>query len=166
MSRPLSGAAAPLALAALLAGAPTAQAQGRTECVTSSRELDMPQSSTPWPDNWTFRTTVCAQRSGATVTAYATLKWTAPRALSHQVDTFDGASIDVGIARTATSRRLTSRGYDVRDRLERGSGSYTTGKVSYPVGAARAVGQAALYLNWNNDGRGAQSVPVVASHAV
>lgn len=126
----------------------------------------MPQSSTPWPDNWVFRTTVCAYRSGGIVTAYATLKWTAPRALMHQVDTFDGASIDVGIARTAKGRRLISRAYDVRDRMERGSGTYTTGRLSYRAGAGRAVGQAALHLNWNNDGRGMDTLPVSPSPAV
>lgn len=168
MPRILPVAAAPLALACLLVGvaAPVAPADGRTECVTTSRELDMPQESTPWPDNWTFRTTVCAQRSGSTVTAYATLKWTAPRVLAHQVYTFDGASIDVGIARTAKSRRLISRAYDVHARLEKGSGTYTTGRVSHQVGAGRAVGQAALHLNWNNDGRGTETMPVRASPSV
>ncbi|WP_327257121.1 hypothetical protein [Streptomyces sp. NBC_01244] len=100
------------------------------------------------------------------MTAYATLKWTAPRVLARQVYIFDSASIDAGIARTAKGPRLISRAYDVHDQLEKGSGTYTTGRISYQAGAGRAVGQAALHLNWNNDGRGTETFPVRASPSV
>jgi hypothetical protein len=71
---------AALATVAALATATTVTSAAAADyaCTTSSDEIDTPQYSGPWPDNWTFEAKVCARRSGSTVHAYATLRWNAP----------------------------------------------------------------------------------------
>ncbi|MFI7278544.1 hypothetical protein [Streptomyces sp. NPDC049879] len=125
------------------------------KCTTSSKSLDMPQYSGPWPDNWDFTVKVCARRSGSNVSAWARVEWNAPTS-AEQVATFDAARVRVQVKRSqsGTDPMLKSGTYDFRSRAEDGDGSYTSGTVTAALGKKQGLGDAELLLDWNNDGEG------------
>lgn len=142
-------------------------AASRYQCTTSSKSLDMPQYNGPWPDNYDITVAVCARRTGTTVTVYSSIKWKVPYT-SHQANTFDSAVFRVEIKKSVrgTDPVARSRAYDLHDRMERGDGHFTTPTLSYRAGSPKALGDAALTLDWNNDGKSEKDYPFSASPAV
>jgi hypothetical protein len=158
--------AAALILAAAVAAAPPATAGG-DKCTSSSKSIDMPQYSGPWPDNFKFEAKVCARRSGSTVTVYAAIKWDAPTGAG-QVATFDAAvaRLQVKKSQSGEDKVVKSRDFDIRSRLEEGDGSYTTSTISHDLGTAQGLGDLELRLNWNDDGEADKVYLLSASPAV
>jgi hypothetical protein len=155
-------AAAASAVAASLLGATVAFASPASalswHCTTSSKSIDDAGYSGPWADNWDFKVTNCAARSGSYVYAKSTIRWDAPAYYSGATATFDGAKFRTYIKRSATGTVLRYATYDVENRLEHsdsyGNGSWTTPTISYRVGSSRAYGDGALKLDWHSDGAG------------
>lgn len=171
MTTVLTRTAATLAVCALtgatLALTTSPAAAASYKCKTSSKSLDMPMYDGPWPDNYKFTVKVCAKRSGSTVYSYATVKWDAPSRSTYE-DTFDAASLRVYIkkSRSGPDPVLTYKTYGFTDKSNGPDGSHTSRTISYKVGSAKGLGDAALKLNWNNDGKGTKHYGFSASPRV
>ncbi|MGW2028273.1 hypothetical protein [Streptomyces decoyicus] len=159
-------------MASTLAGGGTALAASY-RCTTSNQTVDDPSYSGPWPDNWDFTVKVCAARSGSTVTSYTKVSWDGPSTGGASI--FDGAYVQTQIKRSRSGTDPVVRAanfWGLQPRLERSdgtwgdhNGSYTTAPVSYRIGS-RALGDAEIRLDWNNDGAGYHRYLFRASPAV
>jgi len=144
-------AAAAVATTGLVTASPASAAS--YHCTSSSKSIDMPQYSGPWPDNFDFTVKNCAKRSGSYVSAYSKISWDAPTTAG-QVNTFDAAYFRLYLKKSVSGSDPVLRHKDsgLRSKLEAGDGSYTTSTVKYKVGRSKGVGDGTLRLNWNNDG--------------
>jgi hypothetical protein len=146
------------------------------KCNTSSKSIDDPAYDGPWADNWDFKVTVCAARSGSTVYSYSKVSWDGP--LYGRVD--DTSIFNAAYLRQQVKKSVSGTDpvlkktdfYGIESKLENSdgnanyNGSYTTGTISYRVGSARGLGDAELKLEWANDGAGYKTYLFTASPTV
>ncbi|MBT2451470.1 hypothetical protein J7F03_31290 [Streptomyces sp. ISL-43] len=163
-TRPVMAAVAMLAVVAGTAPATASPAAALPyKCAGSTKSIDDAAYSGPWPDNWEVTVSVCAARSGATVYAYADVRWDGPAFYSTtDAVIFDGAKVRVQIkqSREGTDPVVTERDFPaLKSRMEKATssgdrnGSYRTPTVSHRAGPG-ALGDAVLYLDWREDGHG------------
>ncbi|WP_328373201.1 hypothetical protein OG800_49865 (plasmid) [Streptomyces sp. NBC_00445] len=140
------------------------------KCSTSSKSIDDAGYWGPVADNWSFKVTNCAARSGSYAYAKSTIRWDAPWYYSGATETFDGAKFRVYIKRASTGSVLRYATYDIQHRLEHsdasGNGSWTTPTISKRVGSSRAYGDGTLKLDWNNDGAGYRNYGFTGSRGI
>jgi hypothetical protein len=92
------------------------------KCSTSSKSIDDAGYSGPWPDNWDVTVQMCAARSGATIYAYADVRWDGPAFYStNNAIIFDGAKIRLQImqSREGTDPVVTEQDFPLKSRLEK-----------------------------------------------
>ncbi|WP_326779191.1 hypothetical protein [Streptomyces sp. NBC_01445] len=141
-------------------------------CTKQTRTFDTPQYSGPWADNWDFTVTNCAARSGSYVYARSTVSWDGPVGGGGS-DFFDSASLRVYVKKSVSGSDpvKTYKTYGFTSKANYSSsgnynGSFTTGTIRYKIGSAKGLGDGALRLNWNNDGKGVYSYGYKASPRV
>ncbi|WP_407841408.1 hypothetical protein ACE1OC_41295 [Streptomyces sp. DSM 116496] len=171
----------PSLVAAALAGAvgaapatasPTA-AGLHFKCSSSTKSIDDAAYSGPWPDTWEVTVQVCAARSGATVSAYATVSWDGPGFYSTTNATiFDGAKIRVQIKQAREGDPVVvEKDFSLKGRLEAATssgdrnGHYRTPKISHRAGPG-ALGDGVLFVDWHKDGHGYRGYDYTGSPSV
>ncbi|MET9886164.1 hypothetical protein ABZZ20_24130 [Streptomyces sp. NPDC006430] len=161
-------AAAVAAMTAVTATiAMTGPAQARDSCRKSSKSVDTPTYSGPFPDNWEFTVTACARRSGGRVGHYATISWNLPGSVFPSGGVFNSTGTGLEVqARSGGSVRTTAW-TDLHAPLDRArDGSHKTRTVTVNYGAGRAATGVVLYLDWKNDGKGSQKLVFASSPTV
>ena len=160
--------------AALATASPAAAAASK--CTTSTKSIDDSAYDGPWSDNWDFKVTLCAKRSGSTVHTYAKISWDGPvYAYADDSSIFDGAYFTLQVKKSQAGTdpvKKSAKFHGIESRLETSgsdanyNNSYTTPTVSYKIGSARALADGELHLDWNNDGKGYAKHQFSASPAV
>ncbi|MET9852219.1 hypothetical protein ABZY57_04605 [Streptomyces sp. NPDC006450] len=170
----LAAAALAVAVGAAPVTASPAGAAPHFKCSSSTKSIDDAAYSGPWPDNWEVTVQVCAVRSGATVSAYADVRWDGPGFYSTTDATmFDGAKVRVQIkqAREGTDPVVVERDFALKRRMEAATssgdrnGSLRTPTISHRAGPG-ALGDAVLYLDWRKDGHGYRAYDYTGSPRV
>ncbi|MFF4646931.1 hypothetical protein [Streptomyces sp. NPDC001389] len=166
MTRHSLAVVAALAVLTGAAAAPTAAAAASLHyvCASSTKTIDDAGYSGPWPDNWDVSVEVCAARSGATVYAYADVRWDGPAYGTSNAVIFDGAKIRVQImqSREGTDPVVAEQDFPLKSRLEKETsggarkGAWRTPVISHRAGSA-AYGNGAVFLDWHKDGHGYQA---------
>ncbi|MEV3990553.1 hypothetical protein AB0J57_16755 [Streptomyces sp. NPDC049837] len=148
--------------AAIATATPASAADYR--CTTSTKSVDDAAYDGPWADNWDFKVSLCAKRSGSTVYTYAKISWDGPA--YGQVDDstiFDGAYFKLQVKKSQSGTdpvKKSANYWGIESRLENSdsnanyNNSYTTPVLSYNIGSSRGLADGELYLDWNNDGKG------------
>lgn len=155
-------AVAAVASTATMATATTASAASY-RCKTSTKSIDDPAYHGPWADDWDFKVSLCAKRSGTTVSTYAKVTWDGP-VYGNVDDTsiFDGAYFKLQVKKSQAGTDPVKRSKNhpgIEARLEDSNaygnynGSYTTPVLRHKIGS-KALADGELHLDWNNDGRG------------
>ncbi|AWZ03917.1 MULTISPECIES: hypothetical protein [unclassified Streptomyces] len=157
------------------ASASPASATPRYTCSSGTKSIDDAGYSGPWPDNWEVTVSVCAARSGATVYAYADIRWDGPAFYSTTDATiFDGAKARVQIKRSreGTDPVVAEKDFpELEERMEKATsngdrnGSYRTPTIRHRAGPG-ALGDAVLYLDWHEDGHGYRGYDYTGSPSV
>ncbi|MFF3214126.1 hypothetical protein ACFYYB_26055 [Streptomyces sp. NPDC002886] len=170
----LAAAALVIAVGAAPATASETAPAPRYKCASSNKSIDDAGYSGPWPDNWEVRVQVCAVRSGATVFAYAAVRWDGPGFYSTTDATiFDGAKVRVQIkqAREGTDPVVVEKDFSLKGRMEAATsggdrnGSYRTPTISHQAGPD-ALGDAVLFVDWHKDGHGYRGYDYTGSPTV
>lgn len=160
--------------AAPASASPAAAGGLHFKCSSSTKSIDDAAYSGPWPDNWEVTVQVCAARSGAMVSAYATVRWDGPGFYSTTDATiFDGAKVRVQIkqARQGTDPVVVEKDFTLKTRMEAATsggdrnGSFRTGTVSHRAGPG-ALGDAVLFVDWHKDGHGYRGYDYTGSPTV
>lgn len=142
------------------------------KCTTSTKSIDDAGFHGAMPDNWDFRITICAARSGSYVSTYAKVTWDGPVYADGRI--FDSAAFRLSVKKSVTGTdpvkayktfTLTSR-LEADDAVGNHNGTYTTPTLRYKIGSSKVLGDGALRLNWNNDGAGIRTYDFSASPRV
>lgn len=137
------------------------------KCSTTKKSIDMPQYTGPFPDNYDFTVKVCAARSGSTVYGKTKVSWDAPTKFDNYYH-FDAAYVRTYVKKSVSGKDPVKRYRDsnIHSKLEKGDGSVMLTSVKYKAGKSKIVADAALKLNWNNDGAGVKHYTIKASPRV
>ncbi len=144
------------------------ETKGSWHCNTSSRSIDNPGYSGPWADNIDFKVKVCSKRSGGKVYGKTRVHWDTPA--TYQSNAFDGARIRTYVKKSKSGSdpvRCYKTSKSVRGKFGKSgsSGTYTASSVGCGV-SKYGRGDAALRLNWNDDGAGTKSYKFSAAPRV
>lgn len=124
-------------------------------CTTTNKEIDMPSYDGPWPDNWTFHITLCAQRSGSDVVHRARVSWEVPAGMyPGPVDPFHYSNTNLevrGRRQGGPTAKTTWIDLVVPLNKVRDGSREVRFRVSYPRGS-KAVTEADLNLDWRHHG--------------
>lgn len=161
----LGGVAVP-SVSAAGTSAPAEAKAGSWHCNSSSRSLDNPGYSGPWADNVAFKVKVCSKRSGGTVYGKSRVSWSTPS--SYSSSPFDGARLRTYVKKSKSGSdpvRCYKTSRSLRGKFGKSTGSYTAEGVGCRV-SKYGRGDAALRLNWNNDGKGTRTYKFSAAPRV
>ncbi|MFJ8212090.1 hypothetical protein [Streptomyces sp. NPDC096033] len=90
--------AAVLVAATITAGHCRGQPRLRVgRCKVSSKTVDNPAYSGPWPDNWDFTVKACVIESGANIRQWATSSWDLPESSTFAGSTFNATSTNAKV---------------------------------------------------------------------
>lgn len=137
------------------------------KCSTTKKSIDMPQYTGPFPDNYDFTVKVCGARSGSTVYGKTKVSWDGPPRFD-DYNIFDAAYVRTYVKKSVSGKDPVKRYRDssIHSKLEKGDGSAMLTSVKYKIGKSKIVADAALKLNWNNDGDGVKHYTIKASPRV
>ncbi|MGW6971515.1 hypothetical protein [Streptomyces sp. NPDC054952] len=150
------GVTAAVTVTAVAALGMSAPAQAAEACKTSSKSIDTPTYSGPWPDNWKFTVKACAKRSGGRVAHWAKVSWDLPASVFTPGGIFNSPGTGVSVTGKRPSGRAAgvTRWTDLRERLDRArDGAVTTPAFTTGHGAGQAVTSVVVELDWKNDGK-------------
>ncbi|KAF4409911.1 MULTISPECIES: hypothetical protein [Streptomyces] len=160
---------AALAFGTLAGGAfVMAPAAAAASCTDSSKSVDNPGYTGPWPDNWGLKANMCSYRSGGYIYSYAKLSWNDPGTAQSPSLIFDAAAFRVYLKKhdgNGPDPVRYYRTFGIEGRMESGDGSYTTPTIRHAI-SRWALGDGAWKLNWNQDGKGNRHYGVTASPRV
>ena len=159
----LGGAAVPAANAH---SAPADAKASGWHCNTSSRSIDNPGYSGPWADNVSFKIKVCSKRSGGKVYGKTRVSWSTPS--TYASNPFDAASLRTYVKKSTSGSdpvRCYKTSRSLRGKFGKSTGSYTAAGVGCRV-SKYGRADAALRLNWNNDGKGTRTYKFSAAPRV
>ncbi|KPI02838.1 hypothetical protein OK074_4988 [Actinobacteria bacterium OK074] len=175
LARSRTALAALLTASALTTGALATAAPASAlsyKCTTSKKTIHDPSFLGAMPYDWDVTVKICAARSGSYVTTYAKIVWDGPLYA-------DGSIFDAGAFRLYVKKSVsgpdpvkTYKTYNIKSRLEADdvwgnhNGRYTTSALRYKIGSAKGLGDGALRLDWNNDGKGVRIYQFTASPRV
>ncbi|MFD5422212.1 hypothetical protein ACFWJT_29890 [Streptomyces sp. NPDC127069] len=150
-----------------VAGAGASPAYAVERCTVSSKTVDNPAYSGPWPDNWDFTVKACVTESGPNVRHWATVSWDLPESTTHPGSTFNTASVEVTAMTTAGSQAVTKR-TDMTQRLNKAKdGSITPASYSSHWSSRhRIYTDVILFLDWKGDGKGPQKLHFTPSPSI
>ncbi|MDX2826473.1 hypothetical protein Sipo8835_12540 [Streptomyces ipomoeae] len=165
-----------LAVTAALTGAAVTAAPSAAalawKCKTSTKSIDQANYDGPWADNWDFKVKICAARSGGTVYSKASISWDGPVGGVDDTSIFDGAYFRLVLKKQQSGTdpvKRSKNGGGIEAKLENSdgngnyNGSYSTGTISYKLGAGKGYSDGTLYLDWSDDGHGYQRHDFAAS---
>ncbi|WP_405889821.1 hypothetical protein OG427_07175 [Streptomyces sp. NBC_00133] len=176
LKRPATAAVLVAALAGTTLATISPASAATYRCTTSTASIDDPSYSGPWADNWDFKVSLCAARSGSTIYTYAKISWDGP--MYGQVDdstVFDGAYFKLQTKRSQAGPdpvKKSANYYGIGSRLENSdsnanyNGSYTTPTLAYNIGSGRGLADGELHLDWDSDGAGYRTHMFAASPVV
>jgi hypothetical protein len=150
-------AASVAGLAGVAVAAPASAATPK--CKSSKHTVDDPAYDGAWPDNFDFTVKICAQRSGSYVSTWAKISMDGPPSFwgTHP---FDAVKFLLTLKRSAVGADpvVKSKNFYPTSRFNTinsaGNSSYTTSKIRYKFGSKTGLGDSALFLDWDNDGKG------------
>ncbi|MFE2322841.1 hypothetical protein ACFXD5_02750 [Streptomyces sp. NPDC059385] len=158
-ARRLSAVLVAVTVAAAAAGAGPAYAVER--CKVSSKTIDNPAYSGPWPDNWDFTVKACVTESGPNIRHWATISWDLPESSTHAGSVFNatGTNIEVTAMIVGGGVAVTRRTDLARRLNEAKDGSFTPSSYSsrWPS-RERLYTDVILFLDWKGDGKGPQKI--------
>ncbi|MFD0271083.1 hypothetical protein ACFVGY_31625 [Streptomyces sp. NPDC127106] len=153
--------------AVLVAATITAAAAGGSpayaveRCKVSSKTVDNPAYSGPWPDNWDFTVKACVTESGANIRHWATISWDLPESSSEAGSIFNttGTNAEVTAMIEGGGVAVTRR-TDLAQRLNKAKdGSITPASYSsHWPSRERLFTDVILFLDWKGDGKGPQKL--------
>ncbi|MFG2298634.1 hypothetical protein [Streptomyces sp. NPDC048603] len=151
-----------LVAACVIAGAAgTGPAQAVERCTVSSKTVDNPAYSGPWPDNWDFSVKACVTGSGADVRHWATVSWDLPEASTGRRLIFRPGGTNAEVTAMIVGGGLAvTRRTDLAQRLNKAKDGSTT-PASYSSrwpGRYRLFTDVILFLDWAGDGKGPQKI--------
>ncbi|MEU3723239.1 hypothetical protein [Streptomyces sp. NPDC031705] len=161
--------------AVLVAAFVTAAATGMSpahaaeRCKVSSKTVDNPAYSGPWPDNWSFTVKACVTESGANIRHWATISWDLPAASTQPGLIFHPTGTNAEVTAMVTGGGLAvTRRTDLAERLNKAKdGSVTPASYSsHWPGRYRVYTDVILFLDWNGDGKGPQKLHFAPSPAL
>ncbi|UQW99431.1 hypothetical protein [Streptomyces sp. RerS4] len=130
-------------------------------CKVSSKTIDDPAYSGPWPDNWDFTVKACVTESGATIRHWATVSWDMPESFAGRRPVFNATGTNVEVTAMITGGGLAvTRRTDLAPRLNQGKDGSTT-PASYSSrwpSRHRLFTDVILFLDWKGDGKGPQKI--------
>ncbi|MCY0945691.1 hypothetical protein [Streptomyces antarcticus] len=151
-----------LAAASVLAGAAAVSpAHAVDRCKVSSKTLDNPAYSGPWPDNWEFTVKACVTESGGAIRHWATVSWDLPEASAGSGPTFNATGTYVEVTATAVGGGLAvTKRTDLAQRLNSAKdGSAIPASYSSRWSSRhRLFTDVILFLDWKGDGKGPQKI--------
>ncbi|MEV7525891.1 hypothetical protein [Streptomyces sp. NPDC091371] len=151
-----------LVAASVIAGtAGISPAHAAERCKVSSKTIDNPAYSGPWPDNWDFTVKACVTESGANIRHWATITWDLPEASTHQGTIFHTTGTNAEVTAMITEGGIAvTRRTDLAQRLNKAKdGSITPASYSshWPH-RHRLFTDVILFLDWKGDGKGPQKI--------
>ncbi|WP_393072241.1 hypothetical protein [Streptomyces sp. LN704] len=160
-------------LGGVIATAPAASAASY-HCTTSSASVDNPSYNGPWADNYTFKVSLCAMRSGSYIYTYAKVSFEGPVMYVNQPSTLDAARFHLETKKSVSgtdpvvkSANFTGIEYKLEHGNFAGNGSYTTGTIKYKAASGhRYLADGYIQLDWNHDGKGYRTTNFTASPTV
>lgn len=168
------GIAATAAVFSTLMFTPTDAHAASYKCKTSKKSVDDPSYSGPWADNWDFTVAVCVKRSGGYIHAYSKASWDGPVG-AFDADWFRAAGLRVYVKKSVsgpdpikkykTYLALKDHLHD-SDSWGNYNGSYTSGVVKFKAGSGKYIADAAIKLDWTDDGKGIYTYKFSASPRV
>ncbi|GAA3386402.1 hypothetical protein [Streptomyces racemochromogenes] len=155
----LAGRLSVVLAAVAVTGAGLEPAYAVERCAVSSKTVDNPAYSGPWPDNWDFTVKACVTKSGPSVRHWTTISWDLPASVTSAGSIFhaSGTNVEVTAMIEGGGLAVTKR-TDLAERLNRAKdGSFTPAShtTRWPS-RYRLYTDVILFLDWKNDGKGPQ----------
>ncbi|MEV8533145.1 hypothetical protein [Streptomyces sp. NPDC051211] len=170
MATPTRRLSAVMVAASVIAGAAgISPAHAVERCKVSSKTIDNPAYSGPWPDNWDFTVKACVTESGADIRHWATVSWDVPEASTGRGPIFNatGTNVEVTAMIVGGGLAVTKR-TDLAQRLNKAKdGSATPASYSSRwSNRHRLFTDVILFLDWKDDGKGPQKLHFAPSPSI
>ncbi|MFC8011006.1 hypothetical protein [Streptomyces cinereoruber] len=130
-------------------------------CKVSSKTIDNPAYSGPWPDNWDFTVKACVTTSGANIRHWATISWDLPESSSRAGSLFNATGTNAEVTAMIEGGGVAvTRRTDLAQRLNKAKdGSLTPASYSsHWPSRERLFTDVIVFLDWKGDGKGPQKL--------
>ncbi|MFF4371475.1 hypothetical protein [Streptomyces sp. NPDC001594] len=151
----------------IAAGAGGGPANAAERCAVSTKTVDNPAYSGPWPDNWDFTVKACVTESGPNIRHWATISWDLPASTTHPGSIFNTANAEVTAMVAGGGLAVTKR-TDLAQRLNKAKdGSITPASYSsHWPSRHHLYTDVTLLLDWKGDGKGPQKLHFTPSPSI